>query len=360
MGEARRRKERRRESVKPTERLAPLQLTTNKAVAAKQRAFCISVVDQMLEDESALSFSKPVRELWDMSQLSDYFEQIKNPMDLGTVRTNLTTGGYVSKQSTLFDPNAFRFHIRLVFLNAMEYNDKGTDLYRLSAKFLQYIDNRITELPGQTPDESQKAASEVTENIEKSDDLEKGKAEDEDASDEKSERIDETENDANDMKIDGPGESAQAPSADEDEVERLKGIISECSKHRARAEAELAELELMRNVPLSHDENAKLRDEVEALPWETAKKVVKILRKYVDEALAETKEEDPEFVTLEFSTVEPRLLRDIESLIRPDPRVEKERVKIENLNCEIKDAEKKLRKLAQRDHGVKKKPRRRR
>lgn len=356
MGEARRRKERRRESVKPTEKLSPLPLTTEKTTAAKQRAFCKAVVDEILEDESALSFSKPVRELWDMSQLSDYFEQIKEPMDLGTVRATLTTGGYLNATSTLFDPNTFRFHVRLVFLNAMDYNNKGTDLYRIAARFLQYIDCKLSQMPWTGQDEAQCEASEGQKvvNMYRNEEMMK-----EDSSLGKKELVDEVENVDDDMKCKENLEKGQVIVADREE-ERLSSIIAKCSRDHARAEAELAEFELMRNVPLTHDENARLRDEVEALPWETAKKVVKILRKYVDEAVAETTEVDPEFVTLEFSTVEPRLLRDIESLIRPDPRVEKERAVIESLNYEIKEAENELRKLPHQDQDVRKKPRRRR
>lgn len=371
MGEKRGRKERRREAPKPSEKLPPLSTPSDKPVAAKQVAFCKSVVEDILQDETSLSFSKPVGELWDMSQLTDYFEKIKNPMDLGTVNKKLSSGAYNESSNGLFSPNDFRHDLRLVFLNAIEYNAKGTDLFRLSCKFLQYIDSRMVDLPGQSEPVAGIDFSEREDATDKSRKLAgvSGKSElllkdgseiRKNGSDEEGIRAGGDEGPDDDVHVDDDLVKNEARTSTEDEEERLVNVITTCSKNRARAEAALAELELMRNVPLSHEENAKLRDDVEALPWETAKKVVKILRKYVDEALAESTEEDPEFVTLEFSTIEPRLLRDIESLVRPDPRVERERTTIASLTAEIKEAERKLGSLPSREHGQRKKPRRRR
>lgn len=374
MVDARRRKER-RQPAKPTSKLPPLVPPHDRAIATKQRAFAKDMVNLILDDNSSFSFSQPVSELWDTSQLTDYFDKIKDPKDLGTIKKTLeASDGYVHSETQLFDPNVFRKDVRLVFLNAMDYNNKNSDLYRLANKFLAFVDKEMIELPGQPApgDEGHTGPDQSAEKSEKTDEQPKESGDDEEAAnssedrkdadvvEEKSDKADDDPDQEDDeMKDDEADENEKDDELDE-ETEKLQRQIAALEKQRKIAEASLAEVEIMRNVPLTHEENIKLRDEVEQLPWEMAKKVVHILRKYVDEALQETKEEDPEFVTLEFSTVEPRLLRDIEELIRPNPKVEKEKKAITNLDEEISSLQKKLKRKSERDHGVKKKPRRRR
>lgn len=366
MGESRKRKERKREPIKQTDQLPPLPITTDRTLATKQRAYCKNVVVDMLDDQSSLSFSKPVRELWDIKVLTDYFEKIKSPMDLGTVRkTLLSNTSYINSETSLFDPNAFRFDVRLVFLNALLYNAKGTDLYRLATKFLNFIDSQLVNLPSHSP--SEKNDTHSSEELQsKSDKSHKPpKSENFDKSEKKKPKSpsdDNSDYNSDQLQQDSPDTDhhSKQNSLDDEEADKLHRQISSLNKKKVQSEAALAELELKRNVPLTFEENSKLRDQVENLPWETAQKVVKILHKYVEEALKDTQEEDPEFVTLEFSTVEPPLLRDIEALIRPDPRVEKERKLIESIDDQISGVKRKLRSLPDHEQSSKKKPRRRR
>ncbi|KAL7556241.1 hypothetical protein ACA910_017464 [Epithemia clementina (nom. ined.)] len=62
----------------------------------------------------------------------DYFEVIKKPMDLGTVRTKLDSGSY-------HDMKEFAFDVRLTFENAMTCLPEGTIIWEmareLKAKF---------------------------------------------------------------------------------------------------------------------------------------------------------------------------------------------------------------------------------
>lgn len=51
--------------------------TTDPAIAARQRVFCKSVISDILEDDGALSFSKPVTELWDVDDLHGYFDKVR-------------------------------------------------------------------------------------------------------------------------------------------------------------------------------------------------------------------------------------------------------------------------------------------
>lgn len=349
MGERGKKKDKRRDAPKKTDLLPPLLLPRDQALATKQRNFCKNIIQLLLEDEAAISFSKPVDELWDRDVLADYFEIIKEPMDLGTVLDTVSSdNGYITSETGLFDPNAFRLKARLVFLNALEYNSKGTDLVRYANRFLNVLDARMSDLPLPPPSQNDHAADSPSNPRIPHSHRKRAKEET------RVTKREQTEDQNGDVDADV---DMRETAAEDQEAEKLRSHIAALQKKKAVSEAALAEIELVRNVPLSFEENSKLRDEVESLPWEKAQRVAKILESYVQDALRESKEEDPEFVTLEFSTVEPRLLRDIEALIRPDPRVEKERNAIATLDEELSSAKRKLKGLEQ---GGRKKPRRRR
>jgi E1A/CREB-binding protein len=57
--------------------------------------------------------------------LPDYFEVIKKPMDLGTIRRKLENGCYHSLDT-------FEHHVHLTFDNAMMYNPEGSVVYNMA------------------------------------------------------------------------------------------------------------------------------------------------------------------------------------------------------------------------------------
>uniref|UniRef100_M4CPD0 Bromo domain-containing protein n=1 Tax=Brassica campestris TaxID=3711 RepID=M4CPD0_BRACM len=65
--------------------------------------------------------------------LQDYHLIVKKPMDLGTVKTNLEKGFYRS-------PVDFASDVRLTFTNALAYNPKGQDVYKMAEKLLSQFD----------------------------------------------------------------------------------------------------------------------------------------------------------------------------------------------------------------------------
>lgn len=440
MGESRRKRDKRSSTpYKSTDKLPPLHIAKDKIVNDKQRVYCRSIIEKILSDEASLSFSKPVDELWDRSVLTDYFDKIKRPMDLGTVkkRCQHSSKSYLSAApdtADLFDPNRFREEARLVFTNAIFYNGKSSDLGKFALKFMGVIDNDLDKIPtdpninninnntstaaspsAAAADDAGTTAGADMQDVKvkkegdhdddgdvEMEDSKTGGApskvshalgatkspDDNDAGDKaamsKSEHVGGGDDEDED-EVDGDGDdemantnantttttSGHANESHDDEVDdggvdedeevddgpnnvspgmkselgKLDDEISRLYKLKSRANANLAEIELEKNVPLSYEENSKLRDEVEALPWEISQKVVKILKKYVDDALKKSSEQDPEFVTLEFSTVEPKLLREIEDLIRPDTRVEKEKVTIMNAEKDIEMAKRKQKRL---------------
>ncbi|KAL0362436.1 UNVERIFIED_CONTAM: Transcription factor GTE4 [Sesamum calycinum] len=78
-------------------------------------------------------FNKPVDAVG--LGLHDYFEIIRNPMDLGTVKDRLTQNWYKS-------PLEFAEDVRLTFRNAMTYNPKEQDVYVMAEQLSKVFEDK--------------------------------------------------------------------------------------------------------------------------------------------------------------------------------------------------------------------------
>lgn len=67
--------------------------------------------------------------------LHDYYTIIRNPMDLGTVKSRLSKNWYKT-------PKEFAEDVRLTFNNAMTYNPKGQDVHFMAEQLLQIFEER--------------------------------------------------------------------------------------------------------------------------------------------------------------------------------------------------------------------------
>eukprot|EP00612_Vaucheria_litorea_P002687 CAMPEP_0171458830 /NCGR_PEP_ID=MMETSP0945-20130129/4356_1 /TAXON_ID=109269 /ORGANISM="Vaucheria litorea, Strain CCMP2940" /LENGTH=364 /DNA_ID=CAMNT_0011984725 /DNA_START=18 /DNA_END=1109 /DNA_ORIENTATION=+ len=83
------------------------------------------------ESQYGWVFNTPVDPL--VLCLPDYFNIIKHPMDLGTIRKKLDAGGYVALDAVADD-------IRLTFNNAMQYNTPGTEVYPVAEEMLRMFE----------------------------------------------------------------------------------------------------------------------------------------------------------------------------------------------------------------------------
>lgn len=312
-------------------------------------------------------------------------------MDLGTILENLDKDEFINKDTQLFDFTLFVKDTRLVFNNCMSYNSPGTELAKLAKRFLNYFDKSIREIPlpksekgtpgkseNDTPDKGQKAADSEDEDdknnassgdegfVRRSRDPErKARKYGDAATSDKSGSGDDSDNEASDADIVEGKSSRRGKSEDEDDdMDRLTRKLGTLKQLKAKGEGNLAEIDMERNVPMTAEERVALRDEVEEAPWEKVDKVVQILKKYVDSAVdALGKGADPEYVTLELNDVEPHLLRDVEAVVRPDPRREMELKKIEKINSDLSDTKKRINELKRPGgalSGSKKKQRKRR
>jgi E1A/CREB-binding protein len=94
--------------------LAPQRLKTK----------CLEVLRSLQSHQHAWVFNAPVDPV--ELGLPDYFEVIKKPMDLGTIRKKLENGGFYHKLEE------FEAHVNLTFDNAMLYNPEGSVVYNMA------------------------------------------------------------------------------------------------------------------------------------------------------------------------------------------------------------------------------------
>ncbi|GAX16081.1 E1A/CREB-binding protein [Fistulifera solaris] len=89
----------------------------------KLKAKCLDVLRLLQSHQHAWVFNTPVDPV--ELGLPDYFEVIKKPMDLGTIRKKLENGVYQKIEE-------FEEHVLLTFDNAMLYNPEGSVVYNMA------------------------------------------------------------------------------------------------------------------------------------------------------------------------------------------------------------------------------------
>lgn len=94
---------------------------------------CQTLLNRMMAHEYSWVFNEPV----DVVKLNipDYFNVIKHPMDLGTVKKKLLSGQYL-------DPLGFAADVRLTFANAMTYNPQGNDVHFMAKTLGKFFEIR--------------------------------------------------------------------------------------------------------------------------------------------------------------------------------------------------------------------------
>jgi hypothetical protein len=265
--------------------------------ASKQRTFCKNAIKEMLSDDNSVNFSKPVGELWDLSDLPDYEEKVPHPMDLGTVQEVLEARGYVNDSTGLFDPEFFSADVRRTFENALAYNEVGTDMYGIAERFLVWFEEYMRDLPTTSNASAPVAAARLTP---------PGPAP---ASTPEPEPKPEPE---------PVRESEPETFAAVEDRPTLHDELKTLRAERAQLASQLGEpAGALQSLQMADDDRVRLRDEVEELPWEKCKKVVEILQAHVDAALSSTDDPKPEFVDIDLNVVEPKLLFEIQEYLHP-------------------------------------------
>lgn len=94
---------------------------------------CSALLEKLMKHKHGWVFNTPVDPL--ALGLHDYFDIIKHPMDLGTVKSRLDKNWYNS-------PMEFAEDVRLTFHNAMTYNPKGQDVHAMAELLLKLFEEK--------------------------------------------------------------------------------------------------------------------------------------------------------------------------------------------------------------------------
>ena len=91
------------------------------------------VLERMMKHRDAATFLLPVDQLWPIESLPGYFDVVKKPMDLGTVKSRLAAFAYS-------DVPALAADVRRVFDNAQRYNPPRNAVHRAAAELARDFD----------------------------------------------------------------------------------------------------------------------------------------------------------------------------------------------------------------------------
>uniref|UniRef100_A0A7N0VKA1 Transcription factor GTE4-like n=1 Tax=Kalanchoe fedtschenkoi TaxID=63787 RepID=A0A7N0VKA1_KALFE len=106
-------------------------------VGSKVYKSCSTLLEKLMKHKHGWVFNSPVDVMG--LGLHDYFLIIKNPMDLGTVKTRLSKCWYKS-------PMEFAEDVRLTFHNAMLYNPKGQDVHIMAETLLKIFEDKWPDI----------------------------------------------------------------------------------------------------------------------------------------------------------------------------------------------------------------------
>ncbi|KAL2459586.1 Transcription factor GTE10 [Forsythia ovata] len=129
-----------------------LPQNTNFVMLMKQ---CETLLNRLMAHQYAWVFNEPVDAV--KLNIPDYFNVIKHPMDLGTIKRKLLSGEYSS-------PMGFAADVRLTFENALTYNPRGNDYHYMAETMKKFFDVRWKPIEKKIPvmaDESQPSRSSV-------------------------------------------------------------------------------------------------------------------------------------------------------------------------------------------------------
>ena len=105
---------------------------------------CLAILEALQTDKECWLFNHPVDPV--LLKLPDYFEKIKNPMDLGTIHTKLVNQGYDQfSDDQIFEE--FKSDVNLTFNNAKKYNPKSSIAHSSAVKLQWRFDSFVMNMP---------------------------------------------------------------------------------------------------------------------------------------------------------------------------------------------------------------------
>ncbi|XP_039689022.1 transcription factor GTE7 isoform X2 [Medicago truncatula] len=107
---------------------AEKELKRSKSEVGSAMKACGQILQKLMKTKIGWIFSSPVDPV--ALNLHDYFDIIKHPMDLGTVKSKLAKNAYST-------PAEFADDVKLTFKNALTYNPKGHDVNTAAMQLLE-------------------------------------------------------------------------------------------------------------------------------------------------------------------------------------------------------------------------------
>eukprot|EP01134_Creolimax_fragrantissima_P005886 CFRG5886T1 len=118
----------------------------NSKPASVQMQFCVELLEELLSEEHRLFawiFYEPVDPV--LLNIPDYFDKIKQPMDLSLVKKKLLAGRYTT-------PSQFAEDVRLMFRNCYRYNPRDSDAFDMGKKLQEVFETKYAFLPDEGTD----------------------------------------------------------------------------------------------------------------------------------------------------------------------------------------------------------------
>ncbi|AQK58575.1 Transcription factor GTE12 [Zea mays] len=119
-------------SISTCEHQSSYNLKAASMKSSRMIRLCGNIVRKLIDHKGGWLFKDPVDP--DLYKIPDYFDVIRNPMDLGTVKNKLTKKKYVSIEE-------FAADVRLTFSNAMKYNPPGNDVHAFARELNEIFDS---------------------------------------------------------------------------------------------------------------------------------------------------------------------------------------------------------------------------
>ncbi|KAK9473361.1 uncharacterized protein V1510DRAFT_402381 [Dipodascopsis tothii] len=94
------------------------------------------LLNEMTNHPSAWPFAQPVNK----DEVSDYYQIIKEPMDLSTMEQRLESDAYSTMEEFLYDA-------RLIFNNCRQYNNETTTYFKNANKLEKFMTQRLRDIP---------------------------------------------------------------------------------------------------------------------------------------------------------------------------------------------------------------------
>eukprot|EP00466_Bigelowiella_natans_P010333 jgi/Bigna1/47311/estExt_Genewise1.C_120101 len=128
------------EKKRMEEELKKLNAIINKSKTSTKKANVRGLkktLKGLMKHKFGYVFNEPVDPI--KLNLPTYFEVIKHPMDLGTIKSRLDRGYYTEKQT-------FAEDIRLVFSNACKFNPPHSRVHQMALTMKEIFENKFAEL----------------------------------------------------------------------------------------------------------------------------------------------------------------------------------------------------------------------